>query len=239
MSTPRKLQCQVTQLIDHGEGVYTVRLKPENRIPKFKPGQFLHLALDEYDPSGFWPESRVFSIASSPNQGDLLEITYSVVGKFTTRMEQELEIGNFVWVKLPYGDFIINNSRDIILYAGGTGMTAFTAYIKTLRTDNPHRVCLFYGARNKDLLIYRSLIEKKFKESKIYYAYYYVEENISDSIDHFYVGNLSIDSTWPKINKPYESTFYLSGPPAMIQNIIEGLKVKGISNQSIKIDAWS
>ena len=40
------------------------RCGPNGRAPRFRPGQFLHLALDAYDPSGFWPDSRVFSIAS-------------------------------------------------------------------------------------------------------------------------------------------------------------------------------
>ena len=35
-------------------------------VTPFKPGQFLHLALDAFEPGGFWPESRVFSIASAP-----------------------------------------------------------------------------------------------------------------------------------------------------------------------------
>ena len=42
------------------------------RCPLFKPGQFLHLAIDPYDGAGFWPESRVFSIASSPRDRDRL-----------------------------------------------------------------------------------------------------------------------------------------------------------------------
>jgi ferredoxin-NADP reductase len=62
----RKIPCMVRDIADHGERVYTVVLEPSSAVPRFKPGQFLHLALDPYDGSGFWPESRVFSIASSP-----------------------------------------------------------------------------------------------------------------------------------------------------------------------------
>ena len=65
----QKLNCVVEQVIDHGERVYTLALRPERPVPRFRPGQFLHLALDPYDPSGFWPESRVFSIASPPRSG--------------------------------------------------------------------------------------------------------------------------------------------------------------------------
>ena len=64
----------------HGERVYTLALRPERPVPRFRAGQFLHLALDPYDPTGFWPESRVFSIASPPAQRDSVRITYAVHG---------------------------------------------------------------------------------------------------------------------------------------------------------------
>ena len=125
-------------------------------VPRFKPGQFLHLALDAYQPGGFWPESRVFSIASSPRERDRLAITYAVKGAFTARMERELAEGRGVWVKLPYGEFVIDQSRDAVLFAGGTGVTAFTAFLQSLETGRAPRVLLFYGARTPDLFVYGS-----------------------------------------------------------------------------------
>ena len=52
----QKLRCVVDRVVDHGERVYTVALRPERPAPRFRAGQFLHLALDPYDPTGFWPE---------------------------------------------------------------------------------------------------------------------------------------------------------------------------------------
>jgi ferredoxin-NADP reductase len=66
----RKIPCVVRDVTDHGEHVCTVELEPAIQVPHFKPGQFLHLAIDAYDGAGFWPESRVFSIASSPRDRD-------------------------------------------------------------------------------------------------------------------------------------------------------------------------
>src|SRR4029077_3859539 len=119
----RKIPCVVRGITDHGERVYTVELEPSMPAPAFKPGQFLHLAIDRYDGAGFWPESRVFSIASSPRNRDRLTITYAVKGAFTTRMERELVPGARVWVKLPYGEFVVDASSDAVLFAGGTGVT--------------------------------------------------------------------------------------------------------------------
>ena len=60
MATPQKIRCQVQQITAHGDHVYTVDLTPERPVPRFRPGQFLHLTLDDYDPSGFCPNPGSF-----------------------------------------------------------------------------------------------------------------------------------------------------------------------------------
>ena len=159
MAVVRKIPCVVRAVTDHGEHVYTVELKPSTAVARFKPGQFLHLALDAYEPGGFWPESRVFSIASSPRERDRLAITYAVKGAFTTRMERELAPGRSVWVKLPYGEFVVDPATDAVLFAGGTGVTAFTAFLQSLQPERAPRVLLFYGARKPNLFVYGPLAE--------------------------------------------------------------------------------
>ena len=98
------------------------------------------MAIDNYDPSKFWPDSRVFSIASVPRNRDAIKITYAVKGKFTSRMENELKEGMTVWIKMPYGDFIIDGIGEVVLLAGGTGITAFTAFIRPMSQTGPFAV---------------------------------------------------------------------------------------------------
>ena len=149
MPTPQKIPCAVGEIIAHGQQVYSMELIPAQPVPRFKPGQFLHLALDAYDPSGFWPDSRVFSIASAPNAREKLKISYAVKGKFTARMEKELHRGGQVWIKMPYGDFAVDASRPVVLIAGGTGITAFTAFLESVNGANSNPITVFYGARVK------------------------------------------------------------------------------------------
>jgi len=161
MAVAQKVHCRIERIIDHGERVYTIDLVPDKRAPVFKPGQFLHLALDEYDPSDFWPESRPFSIASASHRRERLSLTYSVKGRFTARMEKELMNGKSVWVKLPYGEFVIQDTSDVVLFAGGTGITAFTAFLDGLTAEFLKKVYLAYGARNARLLIFRDWVERQ------------------------------------------------------------------------------
>lgn len=219
----------VRAITDHGEHVYTVELAPAIAVPQFKPGQFLHLAIDAYDGTGFWPESRVFSIASSPRLRDHLAITYAVKGAFTTRMEREMVVGGRVWAKLPYGEFVIDSAKDAVLFAGGTGVTAFTAFLQSLPPDLASRVLLFYGARNADLFVYRSLVEACARE---------VPSLACTFVSEATQGRLEVDRAWPAIAALPEPVFYLSGPPPMLDALTRQLRGHDVPAERIKTDAW-
>jgi ferredoxin-NADP reductase len=222
----QKLACTVERVIAHGERVYTLVLRPERPVPRFRAGQFLHLALDRYDPTGFWPESRVFSIASSPAERDSVRITYAVKGRFTGRMEQEAVEGRDVWIKLPYGDFFVDERADVALFAGGTGVTAFTAFLEGLPAETDRRVALAYGARSDDLLIYRHVVER-------------CAARVPSLSVSYVVGQpLSPESVWRFLREPSATHYYISGPPLMLRAIGDGLRGRGIASEAIHIDAW-
>jgi ferredoxin-NADP reductase len=231
----QKLSCVVEKIVDHGERVYTVALRPERPAPRFRAGQFLHLALDPYDPTGFWPESRVFSIASPPAERNLVRITYAVHGKFTARMESGLVEGKEVWIKMPYGDFIIESAREVVLFAGGTGVTAFTAFLEDLAPGREQPVTLAYGARTGDLLIYKDIVERCAQRAPALQVSYFVEQAVPAGMNP---GRVSVDAVWPRLRRPLDAHYYISGPPPMLRGIAQDLRARNISPEAIHIDAW-
>ncbi len=245
MAVVQKIRCRVETIIDHGDHVYSVDFKPERLIPRFRPGQFLHLALDEYDPSSFWPESRVFSIANSPLERDRIRLSYSVRGRFTARMEKELSPGREVWVKMPYGEFFVEGRTPVVLLAGGTGITAFIAFLQGMTSDFPHPVYLAYGARTRALLIFRRRLEEIQKRIPQLRLYFFVEKLFPEttgphSPDGYpeMAGPLSLEPLWPEIPEPGAVTFYVSGPPAMLKSLGDQLRERRVPAGSIRIDAW-
>lgn len=244
MAVAQKLECAVERIVDHGEHVYTLTLRPDRSAPRFRAGQFLHLALDRYDPTGFWPESRVFSIASSPEDRLALRITYAVHGRFTTRMEAEIREGGRVWIKMPYGDFVIDSPGDVVLLAGGTGVSAFTAYLEALAPARDRRSCvLAYGARTAELLIYRNIVDAAAARVPALDVTYFVENGPLPSprigeAARWLPGRVSVDGIWTQVSRPAESDFYLSGPPAMLKAIAAALRARNVPQEAIHIDAW-
>ncbi len=233
---PQKLRCEVARVLDHGEGVYSIFLKPEAPAPRFEAGQFLHLALDEYRHGDFWPDSRPFSIASSPANRQLLRITYAAKGKFSGRMEAELQTGRTVWVKMPYGDFKIDPHGDACLLAGGTGVTAFTAFLAGLPADYPHSIHLFYGARHPGLLIYRQLVEEAARQCPNLHVHLLAEQEAADA--GCLAGRIDTDILWKIVPDPLSQIYYLSGPPQMLQGLRQELAGCGVEADRIAIDAW-
>lgn len=234
---PQKLHCEVTNVVDHGERVYSVFLKPDVPAPRFLPGQFLHLALDPYNPGDFWPDSRVFSIASAPSDRNLLRITYAVKGQFTSRMEAELQAGCEAWVKLPYGEFTINPETDVCLLAGGTGITAFTSFLAGLQVDYPHKIHLFYGARTSKLLIYRSLVTSAAQCCSNLQVKFFVESGVGTDGDYL-PGRINLDIVQESLSNSRAVNYYLAGPPEMLRFFTHRLSQLGIPPSQIIIDAW-
>lgn len=210
-------------------------------MPNIRPGQFLHLAIDDYQPSDHWPTSRVFSIARINREESKIVISYSVKGTYTTRMAKEIEVDDHVWIKLPYGDFLIDGSRDVVLIAGGTGITAYTSFLESLDDSYGNQIQLFYGARTLDLLIYKELIAEVNKSSSNLDVSFFLED-----LHHKIIweeipispGRLSIMNIWDTLEKPINFVYYLSGPPEMLKQFSSDLLALGLRESNIRIDAW-
>jgi ferredoxin-NADP reductase len=233
----RKLRCRVERVVAHGERVYTVALRPERLAPRFRAGQFLHLALDPYDPSGFWPESRVFSIASPPAERNTIRLTYAVHGRFTARMEREAVEGAEIWIKMPYGEFTIEGGHDVVMFAGGTGVTAFTAFLEEARPADDHSITLAYGARTAALLIYRDVVERCASRSPALSVIYFVEDEPGAPAGAIH-GRVSVDTVWRRLARPLSARYYISGPPPMLKGIAGDLRARDVAPEAIHIDAW-
>jgi NAD(P)H-flavin reductase len=248
MANPVKLRAEVSSVETHGTGVYKVELKPLGRIPRYKPGQFLHLTVDEYDPAGgFWPESRVFSISSGYGDEKLV-IVYSVQGQYTKRMEETLAVGKTVWVKLPYGEFVIDSNsgggQDIVLIAGGTGVSPYIPFLEGFTRGDltgGRNIAMYYGAREKSSILFRDILGKcTCKEN---FALSLVIEN--EAPDGLNVSGAKLERGRLDIVKIRNETkglkrpvYFLSGPPIMIKLFKKGLIDSGVDEDNIKIDEW-
>jgi ferredoxin-NADP reductase len=136
---------------------------------------------------------------------------------------------------MPYGEFVVNAENDVCLLAGGTGVTAFTAFLAGLPAEHPHHVYLFYGARRPDLLIYRPLVEVATSRCPALRPVFLVEEGPAPGC---LSNRMEVDVIWRALPEPLPVTYYLSGPPEMIRDLTSGLSQRGVTSGRIITDAW-
>jgi predicted ferric reductase len=210
------------------EGIYTIEFESLSKPFRYEPGQFLHLAIDEHDASDQWPDSRCFSMQSSPDE-NTIRITYAVKGRFTQRMFAELKPGSIATLKLPYGNLFsqTHNKSNTVFIAGGTGITPYLSLFTHSSFENYKNPMLFAGFRSENLNIYIDELNKALtiNPGLIIKIYYQDRDGILD------ISNIA--SVCDK-----NSTCFISGPPQMIGNFRQYLLKEGLIPDQIRTDDW-
>ena len=228
MAIVKIYRAEIVSLTENIKNVYTVEFKPLRRKFRYRPGQFLHLALDEYDPSSGWPESRCFSMQSSPDE-EVLRITYAVKGKYTSRMAKEMEVGKDVQLKLPFGELFTqeHSKKNTVFIAGGTGITPFLSLFAAPSFSEYRDPFLYAGFRDKSMNLYQKELQLA------------SEINPAFQIKTFYEdkdGIINIAEIFEESDR--ESSFFISGPPAMIKSFKEYFIAQGVGDEQVKTDDW-
>jgi ferredoxin-NADP reductase len=242
MAAIRKMPVNVAEIIEYGDKVKLFRLEPKKSGIQFKAGQFLHLAIEPYDPSFNWPESRVFSIANSPERSKYIDILVSKIGTFTGELFEKVKPGNELWIKLPYGVFNFDESSEhnTVLIAGGTGISPYISFLQYAIDNNLETaIHLNYGIKNQDFIIIEELIKEGNRKLKNFDYNLYIEEAEHNKTDlKFRRGILPVKSIVEESLKLEHPIFYLSGPPAMITAFENELNRNGVSQNQVKYDKW-
>lgn len=238
MATPRKIPATIKEVLTHSERIKSLLIEPNQKYPRFRTGQFLHLAMDSYDPSFPWPESRVFSIASPP-EAEIIRITFAIKGNYTQRMYDRLESGDNVWLKLPYGEFRFEeNHNKFIFVAGGTGVTPFISFLEeSLNRSSLPDVHLFYGIEKPEHLIFHKTLQMSMERNPNFQLSLYVEEN--NPVSDFPIrqhGRINFEHLSNECSMNEE--FYISGPEPMINIFEKELIAHGVNQSQIHIDRW-
>ncbi|MEW6558024.1 MAG: FAD-dependent oxidoreductase [Elusimicrobiota bacterium] len=235
MAIVKKYRAMVEKIINPLPDIFIVTFSSEKKFI-YNPGQFLHLALDNYDGVGQWPESRCFSMQSNPNEPQI-KITFAVKGKFTNRMKNELHEGKEVWLKLPYGDIFQrgHDKTNCVFIAGGTGVTPFLSLFNDRSFNEYINPRIYLGFRTKKYNIYGKELHRvplsMHREP---------QGELSNNVTKIFYedtdGILDINKIYNECGN--EATYFISGPPMMMKSFKKYLMEKNVSESRVITDDW-
>ena len=132
---------------------WTLGLRSRGRPMEFDPGQFVWLHLGS---TPFAMAEHPFSISSSAERGETIELTIKESGDFTSGIA-DIEVGQKAYVDGPYGQFSVDRHRAdaYVFVAGGVGITPIMSMLRTLRARGDRRtLVLIYAARSFDDMVF-------------------------------------------------------------------------------------
>lgn len=135
--------------------VFDVDISDDTRF-HYHPGQFLTLRVpSERDGS----VARCYSLASAPSIDRLLKVTVkrTAEGYASNWLCDNATPGMTIRVLPPSGTFVARTfDHDLLLFAGGSGITPVMSILKTALRTSQRTVSLFYANRDRSSVIFDS-----------------------------------------------------------------------------------
>tara|TARA_B100000745_G_scaffold246781_1_gene168821 strand:- start:354 stop:1034 length:681 start_codon:yes stop_codon:yes gene_type:complete len=219
-----------TQIIAHeavAEGTHEVTLK---RPPDFafKAGQYTQIMVPELtkaDPKG---RSRLFSIASSPEDHEYLQVVFRDSGSGFKETLINMPVGSSVQVEQAAGSFILPQklARPQVFVAGGVGIAPFMSYLCQKIPDIwEHPITLIYGNQSPESAAYLHELRQMSKEQKRF------------SLNDIY--KRPTPGLFLKLAEKYKDAVWrVVGPPGMVATTVNGLQLGGISSGKIITESF-
>ena len=238
MQQVREHLLKISKIKDETPTVKSFKVElPEELKIEFYPGQFFMVSFPNDSEIKL---GRAYSISSSPEQKQYLEIALNEVATFTKKMFN-LRQGDFLKFKGPYGKFYFNEEmkNNLVLIAGGTGITPLISIIR-YSTDKsiPNNIKLFYSVKNPDEIIFHEEI-KNLKQKNPNFEYFITITRAEDH--HVWDGRRGrIEQTLLKenIENILDIIYFLCGSKEFVDNIISMLTSSGVKREQIKTDVW-
>ena len=236
--------------------IYNVRLKARQEIASgtmafhfekpigftYKAGQFCDLTLvnpPETDAEG---NTRGFTLASAPCEGDLMVATRMRDTAFK-RALKTMELGTELTLDAPYGSFTLHSDANIpaVFLSGGIGVTPVRSIVLQAAHDKlPHTIVLFDSNRRLEDAAFLDEFMKA-QEENPNFTFVGTMTEMEKSKDEWsgetgYISKAMIAKSVADLSLPI---FYISGPRAMVAAMRKVLEDAGVRDDKIRTEEFS
>lgn len=209
----------------------------------FLPGQYFYFTLPDLKYEDGRGATRHFTIASSPTEGKNIFIA--------TRMRKssgfkktldELGIGSLIQGEGPSGTFIVdeNEPGPHVFLAGGIGITPFRSIIKyAIDKKLQQPMHLIYSNSTPEQIAFRKELEKWTKENNHFKLDMTVTKSEGKSGWKGLTGRIDEAMIKKLVDDTSESTFWVCGPPAMVDGMEKALGKLRITSDKVRSEKFS
>lgn len=196
---------------------------------EFRAGQYIQLGVSHLlypDPAG---RSRVMSIASSPHSQDEICIAFRDTGSGYKETLKHLRIGASAIIEGPYGFFTLSDrpAYPMVFIAGGIGVTPYLSilqYAAAVKLNVP--ITLLYANSSDEHAAYLKELLELARHNRVLN----IKHTFSRIDEQFLMQNVS---------DPYDSIWYVSGPPAMVASMRNLLFRLGVDEDRICFEEFT
>ena len=220
--------------------VKTFVLEYDNQDFTYYPGQWvdIHLTIDDET------HNCGYSITSVPSNGRSVEIAVKLAPDLalTSHLHNKSKIGDRVYTSKAQGAIYLNQtiSGAYVFIAGGVGITPLYSMIQHIMATKPETpVILIYSITSEKEFLFKTEIrsmEARHRNFKCHVTLTRDPEHESN-----FHGRIS-QQLLQTINLPIHANYYLCGPPAMVDTVVQTLnEMKSelqITDKNIHYDKW-
>lgn len=228
---PKRLTATILETLRLSDEISWFRLGLSQPIG-FSPGQYVSLR--------FPGELRfhAFSIASSPAKRQELELVVKKEREFTTRMLSSPP-GTVFELLGPMGKFMENPEGDVVMIAGGVGVTPFLSAVRAARDgeDRRRQWWLFYSCRTRQDIVAEEELRKLHDLNDHVHVVFTLTRETPSGWDGE-LGHVDKAMLERHLGRLDGKTFYTCGPGRLIDAMAAMLKEAGVPSERILTESW-
>jgi ferredoxin-NADP reductase len=228
------VETTVVAVTEEADDIRTFRLA-RPRDFGFVAGQFLPIRVTVAGRE----HVRCYSISSSPESRDRLEISVKRQGLVSTALHTLVAPGGRLAIKAPAGGFTYprTDSRPLLLLAGGIGITPLLSMMRFGVSVEPDRpITLLYSSPSASSLAFRSEISELVRRGRRANAIFAVTRGSAGP--GLYQGRIDSELIRTAVPDVGEAIAFICGPQPMIDGMRTTLSSLGVPPDRIRAEAF-
>lgn len=214
--------------------VVKVDLLPLNKALNVFPGQFV------YFQSKLFGEAHPYTISHINDNGSI-SITSKSLGKFSAELVNA-RVNDITYLYGPFGNFTVNaknefKNSDLVLVAGGIGITPFIELVKSASKNLNRDIYLFYGNKTSGNIPFKEELTDATNTMPNFKLVNIISDEPGYTGEKGFITLEIIKKYLPKELSSY--VYYICGPLPLMQKTVASLLQAGVDKKRIFTEDFS